>query len=180
MNSKYKGNEVEKILDDISSGKYLAVVTMTIDYSISDFEITKPYSFNSSAEDDLRGDCILRIFGSTEGTNFYLSPCYNTPGTLPEYKQFTGIVGDKIIEIGLEYGEGQVKVSDYNVSSFFSGSYNDLKNKPTIPTKTSQLTNDSNFLTDDDVQRFFTGTQTISENQDITGAKDGDIYMKTV
>lgn len=55
-----------------------------------------------------------------------------------------------------------------------------ILNKPTIPTKTSQLTNDSNFLTEDDVQRFFTGTQTISENQDIAGAKDGDIYMKTV
>lgn len=27
-----------------------------------------------------------------------------------------------------------------------SGSYNDLANKPTIPTKTSQLTNDSEFL----------------------------------
>ena len=28
-----------------------------------------------------------------------------------------------------------------------SGSYNDLSNKPTIPTKTSQLTNDSNYTT---------------------------------
>ena len=29
----------------------------------------------------------------------------------------------------------------------FSGSYNDLSNKPTIPSKTSDLTNDSNFIT---------------------------------
>ena len=29
-----------------------------------------------------------------------------------------------------------------------SGSYNDLTNKPTIPSKTSQLTNDSNFVSD--------------------------------
>ena len=28
----------------------------------------------------------------------------------------------------------------------FSGSYNDLSNKPTIPTKTSELTNDSGYL----------------------------------
>ena len=31
----------------------------------------------------------------------------------------------------------------------FTGSYNDLSNKPTIPTKTSQLTNDSGFKTTD-------------------------------
>jgi hypothetical protein len=31
----------------------------------------------------------------------------------------------------------------------FTGSYNDLSNKPTIPTKTSQLTNDSGFKTSD-------------------------------
>lgn len=35
----------------------------------------------------------------------------------------------------------------WNTKSNFSGSYNDLTNKPTIPSKTSQLTNDSGFLT---------------------------------
>lgn len=38
-------------------------------------------------------------------------------------------------------------ISNWNNKSNFSGSYNDLTNKPTIPTKTSQLTNDSNYLT---------------------------------
>ena len=33
-------------------------------------------------------------------------------------------------------------ITDWNNKSDFSGSYNDLTNKPTIPTKTSQLTND--------------------------------------
>ena len=33
-------------------------------------------------------------------------------------------------------------------STGFSGNYNDLSNKPTIPTKTSELTNDSGFVTD--------------------------------
>lgn len=75
---------------------------------------------------------------------------------------------------------GAAKVS--NVQADWNATSGDaaILNKPTIPTKTSQLTNDSNFLTEDDVQRFFTGTQTISENQDITGAKDGDIYFKTI
>ena len=34
-------------------------------------------------------------------------------------------------------------------TSSFSGSYNDLTNKPSIPSKTSELTNDSDFITSD-------------------------------
>lgn len=40
-------------------------------------------------------------------------------------------------------------LEDYELKSeAFSGSYNDLTDKPTIPTKTSDLTNDSGFITD--------------------------------
>ena len=39
------------------------------------------------------------------------------------------------------------KINEWDNKSNFSGDYNDLTNKPTIPTKTSQLTNDSNYLT---------------------------------
>lgn len=38
-------------------------------------------------------------------------------------------------------------ITSWNNKSNFSGSYNDLTNKPTIPSKTSQLTNDSGFIT---------------------------------
>ena len=44
-------------------------------------------------------------------------------------------------------GITSTKVTEWNNKSTFSGSYNDLSNKPTIPTKTSQLTNDSDFAT---------------------------------
>lgn len=41
----------------------------------------------------------------------------------------------------------KVELSDYVLKSeAFSGDYNDLTNKPTIPTKTSELTNDSGFI----------------------------------
>ena len=42
--------------------------------------------------------------------------------------------------------------SAWNGKSDFSGNYNDLSNKPTIPSKTSDLTNDSDFATTGDVQ----------------------------
>ena len=39
-----------------------------------------------------------------------------------------------------------------------SGSYNDLSDKPTIPTATSQLTNDSNFITNEALTGYATET----------------------
>ena len=49
------------------------------------------------------------------------------------------------------------KVDKQTGKGLFSGNYNDLSNKPTIPSKISDLTNDSNFLT---------------SHQDITGKLD--------
>jgi hypothetical protein len=49
-------------------------------------------------------------------------------------------------------GSGDITVST------FSGSYNDLSNKPTIPTKTSDLTNDSGFITDFGNAKTYYGT----------------------
>ena len=43
-------------------------------------------------------------------------------------------------------GITDAKVSEWTNKSDFSGSYLNLTDKPTIPTKTSQLTNDSNFV----------------------------------
>ena len=45
----------------------------------------------------------------------------------------------------------QEKIDGWNNKSDFSGSYNDLSDKPTIPTKTSQLTNDSGYLTSENL-----------------------------
>ena len=38
-------------------------------------------------------------------------------------------------------------ITNWNSKTSFSGDYDDLTNKPTIPTKTSDLTNDNNFVT---------------------------------
>lgn len=44
-------------------------------------------------------------------------------------------------------GVTTAKINAWDAKSDFSGSYDDLTNKPTIPNKTSELTNDSGFIT---------------------------------
>lgn len=53
---------------------------------------------------------------------------------------------DPVFKASVAYGIKTTDISNWNGKSDFSGSYNDLTNKPTIPSKTSQLTNDSGFL----------------------------------
>lgn len=56
----------------------------------------------------------------------------------------------------------------------FTGDYNDLTNKPDIPANTSELTNDSNFQTDSQVEAIVTGKnyQTASDVETTLASKD--------
>ena len=54
---------------------------------------------------------------------------------------------DPIFSASAAAGITSADISAWNNKSDFSGSYNDLTNKPTIPSRTSQLTNDSGYIT---------------------------------
>lgn len=65
------------------------------------------------------------------------------------------------------------KITSWNNKSDFDGNYNNLTNKPSIPTKTSQLTNDSGFLTSIPSE-YITETELeakgyLTEHQDVSG-----------
>ena len=55
---------------------------------------------------------------------------------------------DPIFTASPAYGIAATDITDWNNKSDFSGSYTDLTDKPSIPTKTSDLQNDSNFVSD--------------------------------
>ena len=68
------------------------------------------------------------------------------------------------------------KITEWNNKSNFSGNYNDLTNKPAIPTKTSQLTNDEGYLTSIPSE-YVTDSELnskgyLTEHQDISGKVD--------
>jgi len=54
---------------------------------------------------------------------------------------------DPIFTSSVAHGITSTDITNWNNKSTFSGSYNDLTDTPTIPTKTSDLTNDSNYIT---------------------------------
>lgn len=67
----------------------------------------------------------------------------------------------------------KVELGDYELKSdAFSGDYNDLTNKPTIPTKTSELTNDSDFITSSALNGLATETYANNAANDAVNSLD--------
>lgn len=66
----------------------------------------------------------------------------NDSGFITDYTET-----DPVFTASPAHGITSQDITNWNGKSDFSGSYNDLTNKPTIPTKTSDLTNDSGYIT---------------------------------
>ncbi len=81
-----------------------------------------------------------------DGTTYFIEGEYVIPTKTSELENDSGFLTEhqplKTINNESIVGTGNITIEG------FSGDYNDLTNKPTIPTKTSELTNDSGFLTE--------------------------------
>ena len=83
---------------------------------------------------------------------------------------------DPIFGASAAAGISSSDITNWNGKSDFSGSYDDLTNKPTIPTNLSDLTNDM------DVSDFPNDAGYLTSHQDISGKVDkstGDITLNT-
>lgn len=71
-------------------------------------------------------------------------------GNETKYLAGDGTLKDIPSDTQSDYAQANPNAPDYikNKPALFSGSYDDLEGKPTIPTKTSELENDSEFITD--------------------------------
>ena len=81
-----------------------------------------------------------------DGTTYFIEGEYVIPTKTSELENDSGFLTEhqplKTINNESIVGTGNITIEG------FSGDYNDLTNKPVIPTKTSELTNDSGFLTE--------------------------------
>lgn len=91
---------------------------------------------------EIGGDMSLDTLGipSTDDVPTKLSELTNDAGYLKSE-------ADPLFNASIASTITQENLDTWNAKSNFSGNYNDLTNKPTIPTKLSQLTNDRGFIT---------------------------------
>ena len=88
----------------------------------------------------------------------------NDSGFLTEHQPLKTINNESIV------GTGNITIEG------FSGDYNDLTNKPNIPTKTSELTNDSGFLTEQTLKTI-NGESIVGEgNIEIGGGSGRNVW----
>ena len=103
-----------------------------------------------------------------DGTTYFIEGEYviptktseltNDSGFLTEHQPLKTVNGESLV------GTGNITIEG------FSGDYNDLTNKPTIPTKTSELTNDSGFLTEHQPLKTINGESLVGTgNIEISG-----------
>ena len=103
-----------------------------------------------------------------DGTTYFIEGEYviatktseleNDSGFLTEHQPLKTINGESLV------GTGNITIEG------FSGDYNDLTNKPVIPTKTSELTNDSGFLTEHQPLKTINGESLVGTgNIEISG-----------
>ena len=87
----------------------------------------------------------------------------NDSGFITDYTET-----DPVFTASPAHGITSQDITNWNGKSDFSGSYNDLTNKPTIPTKTSDLTNDSGYITTETEPAFNASPAHGITAQDIT------------
>lgn len=144
-------------------------------YPISDSGATKVVEITQASYDSLPASAktanIMYIITDAQAVDISGKQDISGMTAYTEVSAFTAHSGDSTIHVTT------AQTAAWNAKSDFSGSYNDLIDKPTIPTSASQLTNDAGYATSGYVDSVVSGkidsesAVTLSTDQSITGEK---------
>ena len=111
---------------------------------------------------------------ATTGNYNDLTSTPTIPSKVSELSNDSGFLtteSDPIFTSSPAYGISASDITAWNNKSDFSGNYNDLTSKPTIPSKVSELSNDSGFITSGDVpQEVYWATYNSTTSANIESA----------
>lgn len=95
--------------------------------------------YNKSQVDTLLADKVDKVSGKQLSTEDFTTVLLN---------KLNGIASGAEVNVQSDWNEADTTSDAYiqNKPTLFSGNYNDLSNKPSIPSKTSDLQNDSGFI----------------------------------
>ena len=153
-----KLNEVDNI--DIDAVKENGVATITITKKDGRQESFKLYD----GEGAVTNYELLENLPSINGVKLTGDKSLNELN-IQEKGDYLTSENDPLFKKSASYGITSQDINNWNKKSEFSGNYNDLNNTPTIPTKTSELLNDSGY---------------INQHQDISGKQDVLVSGETI
>ena len=153
-----KLNEIDNI--DIKAVKENGVATITITNKKGEEEIFNLYD----AEGAITNYEMLEKKPSINGVELVGNKTLEELN-IQEKGDYLTSETDPLFSKSASAGITSQDIKNWNNKSEFSGNYDDLNGKPTIPTKTSELTNDSGY---------------INEHQDISGKQDVLISGETI
>ena len=163
------GGITRQELDDFTGGKKQRYLTQSEYDALSDAEKNNPlyvWNITDAEEIDVNTLATKQELNSKANSNHNHDSSYALKSS--EHSHSNKSVLDQITT---------EKVNSWNGKSNFSGSYNDLTNKPSIPTKTSQLTNDSNFATQSHVTSEINSAKNVVDKYIVEGNRNQQIKI---
>lgn len=142
-------NEIVSFLNGIEDTQSLESIIASIETQIGDVRRAIP-SRVSALQNDSNYTTESYVSGRIDAQTSYLEE------RIDEVREdIESNIPDSLADLSSDSTHRTVTDTEkatWNAKSNFSGSYNDLTNKPTIPTAVSQLSNDKKYTTESDVQ----------------------------
>ena len=132
--------------NDLSNTPSLASVATTGNYNDLTSKPTIPTVNNATLTIQKNGTTV-KTFTANASSN--VTANITVPSKVSDLTNDSGFLTaetDPVFTSSPAYGISAADITTWNNKSDFSGNYNDLSNKPTIPSKVSELDNDSGFI----------------------------------
>lgn len=133
----------EKLRYDVTYKGYVSGISSSNSFNvvINGKEFTSVKSLSNNVQ---KGDVVWVMFPQNNPSQCFILSASNTSGTTPTPSDNAVLYTPQTLSAAEQQ---QARTNIGAGTSSFDGDYNNLSNQPSIPTKTSEITNDSGYIT---------------------------------